>query len=137
MTDEEVEVVASELAKAGGVSWHSGPARGPLKVVMNRYRERARLAIAALERIRSAKHDTSRAKPAARLFSRSATVDREINSHDGVTVGSLVLYRPPGDRRVYPCRIAKLEGTRAYLVPDISACTGWVDVDITTPLPVQ
>ena len=31
MTEGEVEAVAAELAKAGGVSWHSGQERGPLK----------------------------------------------------------------------------------------------------------
>ena len=52
MTEGEVEAVAAELAKAGGVSWHSGQERGPLKLVMDRYRDRARLAIAALDRVR-------------------------------------------------------------------------------------
>ena len=39
MTEGEVEAVAAELAKAGGVSWHSGQERGPLKLVMDRYRD--------------------------------------------------------------------------------------------------
>ena len=47
MTEDEVEVVAAELAKAGGVAWYPGRERGPLKHVVNRYRDRARLAIAA------------------------------------------------------------------------------------------
>jgi hypothetical protein len=59
MTEDEVEAVAAELAKAGGLSWHSGQERGPLKLVMDRYRDRARLAIATLERARAAKQDTS------------------------------------------------------------------------------
>ena len=42
MSDDEIEAVAAELAKAGGVSWHSGQERGPLKLVMDRYRDRAR-----------------------------------------------------------------------------------------------
>ena len=54
MTECEVEAVAAELAKAGGVSWHSGQERGPLKLVMDRFRARARLAIAALDRVRAA-----------------------------------------------------------------------------------
>jgi hypothetical protein len=29
MIDEEVEAVAAELAKAGGIRWHSGQERGP------------------------------------------------------------------------------------------------------------
>jgi hypothetical protein len=59
MTDGEVEAVAAELAKAGGVSWHSGQERGPLKLVMDRYRDRARLAIAALDRARAAEPSIS------------------------------------------------------------------------------
>ena len=59
MTEGEVEAVAAELAKAGGVSWHSGQERGPLKLVMDRYRDRARLAIAALDRVRAANQDIS------------------------------------------------------------------------------
>ena len=59
MTEGEVEAVAAELAKAGGVSWHSGQERGPLKLVMDRYRDRARLAIAALDRVRAAEQDIS------------------------------------------------------------------------------
>ena len=42
MIDDEIEAVAAELAKAGGVSWHSGRDRGPLKLVKDRYRDRAR-----------------------------------------------------------------------------------------------
>ena len=55
MTDEEVEAVAAELVKAVGVPWHSGQERGPLKLVMDRYRNRARLVIATLERARTAR----------------------------------------------------------------------------------
>jgi hypothetical protein len=55
MTDDEVEAVAVELAKAGGVSWHSGQGRRPLKLVMDRFRDRARLVITALERVQAAK----------------------------------------------------------------------------------
>jgi hypothetical protein len=40
MTEEEVEVVAEELAKIGGTAWCSGRGRGPhLRVVTSRYRE--------------------------------------------------------------------------------------------------
>jgi len=54
MTEEEIEVVAEELAKIGGVSWYSGREKGSLvRVVCDRYRERARLAIEALERCRA------------------------------------------------------------------------------------
>ena len=56
MTEDEIDAVAEELAKAGGLSWYPGRERGPLlKVVSDRYRDRARLAIAALDRCRAQK----------------------------------------------------------------------------------
>lgn len=128
MTKDEIEAVAAELAKAGGVSWHSGNERGPLKIVMDRYRERARLAIAALERVRAAKQDASRDQIATEQHRPSATAYLESVSRDAVSVGTLVLYRPPGDQRVYRCRVEKVDGNRAYLVPELPACTGWVDL---------
>jgi hypothetical protein len=128
MTDDEVEAVAVELAKAGGVSWHSGQERGPLKLVMDRFRDRARLAITTLERVQAAKQahspDTTAIKPGRRHL--QATLDRA--SHEEVVVGSLILYRPPGDKRTYPCRVQRVEGSRVYLVPEIPTCTGWVDL---------
>jgi hypothetical protein len=128
MTDDEVEAVAVELAKAGGVSWHSGQERGPLKLVMDRFRDRARLAITTLERVRAAKQahspDPTAIKPGSRHL--QATLDRA--SHEEVVVGSLILYRPPGDKRTYPCRVQRVEGSRVYLVPEIPTCTGWIDL---------
>jgi hypothetical protein len=129
MTDDEVEAVAAELAKAGGVSWHSGSERGPLKLVMDRYRDRARLAIAALERVRVAKQVISPDPLEGEQPRPSAQATLEPVSSDVVSEGSLVLYRPPGDKRTYPCRVEKLDGSRAYLVPEIPTCTGWVDLD--------
>jgi hypothetical protein len=119
MTDDEVEAVAAELAKAGGVSWHSGPERGPLKLVMDRFRDRARLAIATLDRLRAAKHSPGEIK----LVRPGSAVESNV-----VSEGSLVLYRPPGDKRTYPCRVEKVEGNRVYLVPELPTCTGWVDL---------
>jgi hypothetical protein len=129
MTDDEVEAVAAELAKAGGVSWHSGPVRGPLKLVMDRYRDRARLAIAAIDRVRVAKQAISPGPLKGEQPGPSAQATLEPVSGDVVSEGSLVLYRPPGDKRTYPCRVEKLDGSRAYLVPDIPTCTGWVDLE--------
>lgn len=128
MTDDEVEAVAVELAKAGGVSWHSGQERGPLKLVMDRYRNRARLAIATLERVQAAKQahppDPTAIEPGS--WHLPASLDHA--SHEEVAVGSLILYRPPGDKRTYPCRVQQVEGNRVYLVPEIPTCTGWVDL---------
>jgi hypothetical protein len=128
MTDDEVEAVAAELAKAGGVSWHSGQERGPLKVVRDRYRDRARLAIATLDRLRAAKQSTSPGEIRAEHPGTSAEGNAEPALENDVSAGSLVLYRPPGDKRTYPCRVDKVEGSRVYLVPELPTCTGWVDL---------
>jgi hypothetical protein len=129
MTDGEVEAVAAELAKAGGVSWHSGQEHGPLKLVMDRYRDRARLAIAALDRMRAAEQSISHGTIGSEQPGPNAQASLEPVSGDVVSAGSLVLYRPPGDKRTYPCRVKKLDGSRAYLVPEIPTCTGWVDLE--------
>jgi hypothetical protein len=126
MTDDEVEAVAAELAKAGGVSWHSGEERGPLKLVMDRYRDRARLAVATLDRLRAAKHSPGEIK--VEQPGTGAGSEAEPGLRNVVSEGSLVLYRPPGDKRTYPCRVEKVEGTRVYLVPELPTCTGWVDL---------
>jgi hypothetical protein len=128
MIDDEVEAVAAELAKAGGVSWHSGQERGPLKLVMDRYRDRARLAIATLERLRAAKQSNSPGLTEITHAAPTTKANLEPGSHEAVSAGSLVLFRPPGDKRTYPCRIERVEGTRVYLVPELPTCTDWVDL---------
>jgi hypothetical protein len=129
MTNEEVEAVAAELAKAGGVSWHAGQERGPLRLVMDRYRDRARLVIAALERLRAAKQGISPGEIKVEQPGPGAQANLEPVSGDVVSAGSLVLYSPPGDKRTYPCRVEKVVGGRAYLIPEIPTCTGWVDLE--------
>ena len=137
MTEDEVEAVAAELAKAGGVSWHRGAERGPLKLVMDRYRDRARLAIATLERVRAAKQGTSPGELKVAQSESNLEADQAPTSHDAVSAGSLVLYRPPGDKRAYPCRVEKVEGNRAYLVPELPTCTGWVELNSLSSPTVQ
>lgn len=137
MTEDEIEAVAAELAKAGGLSWHSGNKHGPLKLVMDRYRDRARLAIAAFERARTGKQNIAPAPDVGEPFEASATVGSGDISCDRVAAGSLVLYRPPGDQRTYACRVASVEGSRAYLTPEIPACTGWVELDNVSHSVVQ
>jgi hypothetical protein len=57
MTNEEVEIVAEELAKIGGVTWYPGREKGTLmRVVSDRYRDRARIAIEALDRFPFSRH---------------------------------------------------------------------------------
>jgi hypothetical protein len=137
MTDGEVEAVAAELAKAGGVSWHSGQERGPLKLVMDRYRDRARLAIAALNRVRAAEQSISLGTIGSEQSGPNAQAALEPVSGDVVSEGSLVLYRPPGDKRSYPCRVEKLDGNRAYHVPEIPTCTGWVNLENVSSPAIQ
>jgi hypothetical protein len=135
MTDEEVEAVAAELAKAGGVSWHAGQERGPLKLVMDRYQ--ARLAIATLERIQAARQVISPGPGKADQPGPSTQANLEPVSGAVVVEGSLVLYSPPGDKRTYPCRVEKLVGRRAYLVPEIPTCTGWADLENVSSPAIQ
>jgi hypothetical protein len=134
MTEDEVDWVAAEMAKAGGVSWYPGRERGPLKVVSDRYRDRARLAIAALERYRASKQDASPpAEIEAELHEPDANASQSFVSDHAIVAGSKVLYRPTGDRRAYLCWVEKIEGRRAYLVPDMKTCTGWVDLERLSP----
>jgi hypothetical protein len=134
VTEDEIEAVAEELAKAGGVAWYPGRQRGPLlKVVSDRYRDRARLAIAALDRYRAQKaglapRDSIEAEPAPVPVDAGAAADGTLQ------VGAIVVYRPPGEQRAYPCRVEKIEGGRAYLVPQLRAWTGWVPIANLSPV---
>jgi hypothetical protein len=47
--------------------------------------------------------------------------------------GATVIYRPPGDRRAYSCRVVEIEGNRAYLAPILRACTDWVSIEHLMP----
>jgi hypothetical protein len=133
MTEEEIEVVAEELAKIGGVTWYPGRERGTLmRVVCDRYRDRARVAIEALERHRAARQASvsqDNEKPAT-LSTISAPVSL---ANDDIRPGATVIYRPPGDRRAYPCRVVEIKGNRAYLAPILRACTEWVSIEHLMP----
>src|SRR5690349_14300740 len=125
VTDEEIEAVAEELAKAGGTSWYPGRTRGALlRPVSDRYRDRARLAIAALDRVRAGNaHTIPKESSSDSLRSAEAA---STNGSDHVHVGAIVVYRPPGDQRAIRCRIERLEVGRAYLVPTSRPDIGWV-----------
>jgi hypothetical protein len=125
LTDEEIEVVAGELAKIGGTSWYPGREEGSIiRVISDRYRDRARIAIAALERYRAG--GGSQAVEAATEPPSHARVS--FRSDIPFEIGTTVIYRPPGDRRAYACRIEDMADGQVYLVPDIKFCTGWVSV---------
>jgi hypothetical protein len=133
MTEEEIEIVAEELAKIGGVAWYPGRETGTLmRVVSDRYRDRARIAIQALDRYRAGKQaavvqDNGHREPHAPSHTLHPASNEEIKP------GSTVVYRPPGDRRAYPCRVVEIEGSRAYLAPILRACTDWVSIEYLTP----
>ena len=128
-----MEAVAEELAKAGGVAWYPGRARGPLlRIVSDRYRDRARLAIAALDRYRA--HKAGVAPPDSIKVGQSPEQPEASTASDGsLRVGVTVVYRPPGEQRAYPCRVEKIEGGQAYLVPYLRPWTSWVPIQDLTP----
>lgn len=133
MTDEEIEVVAAELAKVGGASWYPGRSKGALlRPVSNRYKDRARVAIAALDRLRASKSVVAPPSSDPDL-SQQPSADPKADPVDGLQVGAVVVYRPPNDKRAISCRIEKLEGGRAYLVPCQLPDVGWIAVDSLIP----
>jgi hypothetical protein len=133
MTEEEIEVVAQELAKIGGVPWYPGRTREPLlRAVGERYRDRARIAIAALERLKASK-ESAAAPQASPSEGSVGTTSPASEPGDHLQVGAVVVYRPPGDRRAMPCRIKQLENGRAYLVPCPPSDIGWVSLEDLLP----
>jgi hypothetical protein len=134
MTNEEIEAVAEELAKIGGISWYPGRTDGPvLRPVSERYRDRARVAIAALDRIRAGQA-ASAALQASVEKKAVAPATSGPGPGDRLEVGAVVVYRPPGDQRAVTCRIEKMDEGRAYLVPCPRPDFGWVSLDDLAPL---
>jgi len=133
MTEEEIEAVAQELAKIGGLSWYPGRTDGPLlRPISARYRDRARVAIAALDRVRAGKAATAALQdPTPQGSSPAASA---ADHGDRLQVGATVVYRPPGDQRAVTCRIEKMDEGRAYLVPCPKPDFGWVSLDDLAPL---
>jgi hypothetical protein len=128
MTDEEIEAVAEELAKIGGLSWYPGRTDGPLlRPVSERYRDRARVAIAALDRVRAGKEASAALLNSTAKSSSCPTPASDPG--DRLQVGAVVVYRPPGDQRAVTCRIDKMDEGRAYLVPCPRPDFGWVSLE--------
>jgi len=135
VTEDEVEAVAEELAKAGGVAWYPGRERGPLlRIVSDRYRDRARLAIAALDRYRAHKAGIAPPDTPDSIDVGPIPEQPQANavSDSSLRVGVTVVYRPPGEQRAYPCRVEKIEGGKAYLVPFLRPWTSWVPIQNLT-----
>ncbi|GEO12366.1 hypothetical protein [Microvirga aerophila] len=125
MTEAEIEIVAEELAKLGGTAWYPGREKGPiLRVVHERYRDRAKAAIAALDRFRALKSDGPPAVDAAPQPEETDTTPVVAT----IKPGTRIVYRPPGDRRAYPCTVEKIRNGFAYLVPENRSGISWVSV---------
>ncbi len=133
MTDEEIEAVAQELAKVGGVPWYPGRTRGPiLRTVNERYRDRARVAIGALERLKAGR-DGRAASPIPSGHPPHSGSPAS-GPAENLQVGALVMYRPPGDRRAATYRVERMENGRAYLAPHPQPSGVWVLLEDLSPL---
>jgi hypothetical protein len=140
MTEEEIEIVAEELAKIGGVAWYPGREKGTLmRVVCDRYCDRARVAIEALDRYRASQQASAALSQDNRQVAMLPQRETPSHSdaHDNIRPGATVIYRPPGDRRAYSCRVVEIEGNRAYLAPILRACTDWVSIEHLVPSPQE
>jgi hypothetical protein len=125
MDEAEVDIVAEELAKLGGTAWYPGRERGPiLRVVHKRYRDRARAAIAALERFRA---QNGRADPSVEAPD-DQRESKPMPPDENIQIGATIIYRPPGDRRAYPCTVEKIRNGFAYLVPANRTGISWVPI---------
>jgi hypothetical protein len=129
MDEAEVEIVAEELAKLGGTAWYPGREPGPLlRIVHERYRDRARAAIAALDRFRASSEKTT--SPEALREEHAGTTKAAASSLETeIQIGMTVIYRPEGDRRAYPCTVQKISNGFAFLVPELRTGVGWVPLE--------
>jgi hypothetical protein len=126
MTEAEIQVVAEELAKVGGLSWYPGrPSGAFLRAVSEGYREQARVMIAALDHIRASKPQDSIEQEPTSASSQSHRLPASV-SKDALQVGAVVEYHPPGDKRAITCRIEELEDNRARLEPLANPDIDWV-----------
>jgi hypothetical protein len=123
MTDEEIEVVSEELVKCGGLSWYRERTQGPLmRLVIDRYREQARVIIAALDQLRTGEDRDG--SPDLQRDGLRETLHH--GSDSNVRPGATSIYCSLGDQRAYPCRIVKIQGDRASLAPILRTCGEWV-----------
>lgn len=130
MTEEEIKVVAEVLAKVGG-NWYPDRAQSAPKPIAERQREVARLIVAAVERTRAAHRSAAETGSASE---RPLDVQPANGAENAaLQVGESVVYRPPGDKRTQACRIEKLEGDQAYVVPELREI-GWVSTHSLLPL---
>ena len=129
MSEEEVELVAEELAKIGGTAWYPGRQQGPLlREVTERYREQPRVVIAALERMRAGSEAAVCPDP---TLDENRNVDNcsLTDAVPDLQPGATVIYRPAGDQRACACRVVEIRGSQAYLAPILRTCVGWISIE--------
>jgi len=135
MKEDEVEIVAEELAKVGGLSWYPGRPDGAfLRAVSDRYRQHARVIIETLDKLRASKTTQSTSQTPNTMMPPTSEALPSLPNR-GLQIGSVVRYRPPRDRRSILCRIEKLEEGQAFLVPFSTVEIGWVALDALVPSP--
>lgn len=133
MTEEEIEVIAEELAKIGGTSWYPGREQGPLlRLVSDRYREQARAVIVLIDRLRASR-DAAVPQDNPGSAPHDGSERPALNASDHLRPGARVIYRPPGDRRAYPCQIVEIRGQKVYLAPVVRNCVGWIAMEYLLP----
>ena len=120
MTEKEIDVVAEELARLGGSSWYPGRGEDPvLRVITQRYRERARAAIAALDRFRAG---IAVGAPEGE----SIAISISPSEGERLRLGATVIYRPSGDRRAYSCIVDQVGEGRVHVIPQLPGGDGWI-----------
>jgi len=132
--EDEVEYVAKELATDNGTAWPTEKEFSPVvRLVRNRFMDRARVIIAALDRHRAGKTaaDEVDQEPS------QAQASTEDPGKIEIKVGQVVMYRPPGERRRVLCRVTKIEGGQAFIVPIPINDIGWVDLENTDEPPTN
>ena len=127
MSEDEVEVVAIELAKIGGLSWYPGRKDGPLlRTVSERFKACARTAIGAIDRFRAC-HGS--AIPQVGSPANRPVIPTQEPENEPPELGSIVVYRPPGERRKISCRVTDVAANRVYLTPLPQPAIGWVPLN--------
>lgn len=132
MTEEEVDLVAEEFAKIGGISWYPGREPGPLvRVVSDRYRERARAAIAALDQFRA--DGGASATSTSSDISTTAAYPLNAVESESLKPGVTIVYRPKDDPRAYVCTVDRIENGQVRLIPHGVRGIGWVPIETVHP----
>jgi hypothetical protein len=90
-----------------------------MRAVTERFRDRARAAIAALDRYRAPAVTGLGAGDRIPVVSAASEGER-------LRLGATVIYRPPGDRRAYSCIVDQVRDGFIHIVPQIPGSDGWI-----------